>query len=296
LYYYRAFGLAIRSELQLPELIEGRAGKYDVDILFPRPDGSGSPDRLSKTSHRVTDKEDQFSYPGIGSFLIRAGQQILIDPALGVDEGTLRLFLLGQVLGTLAFLRGFLVLHGSAVAIEDRGVAFLGHSGEGKSTMAAAFSDQFSLIADDVLVIRTDEAASLIFPAFPQLKLYSETAASLGFDPEKTAPASPLEEKITPRVPEGFSVEPLPLKRVYVLERGDVIELCPLDRPKAVIALLRYTYTLRSLKAGINQQQHFRQSARLAREVPFRRLIRPHDLKDLPEIVRMVVEDLKEEP
>jgi hypothetical protein len=296
LYHYQAFGLAIRSELKLPELVEGRAGKYNVDIIFSRPDGARPLDRFSETTLRVTNGEAFFSYAGIATFLIRAGNQIVINPAPGVDEGSLRLFLLGNVLGTLAFLRGFLVLHGSAVNVNGRGVAFLGHPGEGKSTMAAAFREKNPLIADDVLVIRTDEAASLVFPAFPQLKLYSETAAALGFDPEESTPRSPLEEKITPRVPEGFSAEPLPLKRVYLLEKGEVIELIPLGRPEAVVALLRYTYTLRSLKAGINQLQHFRQSARLAREVPFRRLIRPHNLKNLPEIVRRLVEDLKEEP
>ncbi len=180
MYYYQAFGLAIRSELQLPELIEGSAGKYDVDILFPRPDEAGTLDRFSETTLRVTDGEAYFSYAGIGSFLIRAGNQILIDPAPGVDEGSLRLFLLGNVLGTLAFLRGFLVLHGSAVAIDGQGVAFLGHSGEGKSTMAAAFSDKYPLIADDVLVIRTDEAVPLICPAFPHLKLLSGNGRLLG--------------------------------------------------------------------------------------------------------------------
>ena len=295
MYYYQAFGLAIRSELHLPELVGGRAGKYDVTIFFSRPAGAGPLDRFSETTLRVTNGEAYFSYAGIGSFFIREGRQILIDPAPGVDEGSLRLFLLGNVLGTLAFLRGFLVLHGSAVAIDGRGVAFLGHSGEGKSTMAAAFSEKNPLIADDVLVIRTDEIAPLICPAFPQLRLYSETAGSLGFEPKKSSPGSPLEEKITPRVPEGFSIEPLPLKRVYLLEKGEVIERLPLSRPEAVIALLRYTYTLRSLKAGVNQRQHFRHSARLAREVPFRRLIRPHDLKDLPEIVRMVIRDLEKE-
>jgi hypothetical protein len=296
LYYYRAFGLAIRSELQLPELIEGRAGKYDVDILFSRPDGVAPPDRFSETTIRVTNGEAYFSYAGIGSFLIRESRKILIDPAPGVDEGSLRLFLLGNVLGTLAFLRGFLVLHGSAVAINGGGVAFLAHSGEGKSTMAAAFGGNYPLIADDVLSIQTHEARPLICPAFPQLKLHSHTAVSLGFNPKKSPPGSPLEEKITPRVSEGFSAKPLPLSRVYLLEKGKAIEIIPLGQPEAVIALLRYSYTPRSLKAGINQRQHFRHSARLAREVPFRRLIRPHDLKDLPEIVRRLVEDLKEEP
>ena len=142
MYYYQAFGLALRSELQLPELVEGRPGKYDVNILFLRPDEAGPLERFSETTIRVTDGEAYFSYAGIGSFFVRSGDQILIDPAPGVDEGSLRLFLLGNVLGTLAFLRGFLVLHGSAVAIDGRGVAFLGHSGEGKSTMAAAFRDK----------------------------------------------------------------------------------------------------------------------------------------------------------
>jgi hypothetical protein len=295
LYYYQAFGLAIRSELHLPELVRGRAGKYDVTILFSRPDGASPLDRFSKTTIRITNEEAFFSYSGIGSFLIRDGNQIVIDPAPEVDEGSFRLFLLGNVLGTAAFLQGFLVLHGSAVAIDGRGVAFLGHSGEGKSTMAAAFCNKYPLIADDVLSIQTLKARPLIYPAFPQLKLHSHTAVSLGFDPKHSIPASPLEEKQTPRVPQGFSVEPLPLKRIYLLEKGEGIELLSVSRPEAVIALLRYTYTLRSLKTGINQRRHFRHSARLAREVPFRRLIRPHDLRDLPVIVRTVVRDMENE-
>jgi hypothetical protein len=120
-------------------------------------------------------------------------------------------------------------------------------------------------------------------------------AAFLGFDKENPPPGNPLEEKSTPRVLEGFSVAPLPLKRVYLLEKGEDIELLPVSRPEKVIALLRFSYTPRSLKAGINQRPHFQHSASLARQVTFRRLIRPHDLKDLPEIVRLVIEDLEAE-
>jgi hypothetical protein len=282
--------------MELPELMECDLGQAEVQIFLAPFAPADTSNQNSETSLWLKKREARLSYPGIGSLLIRAGWEILIDSASGVDAGSLRLFLLGHLLGTLAFLRGFLVLHGSAVAIASRGVAFLGHSGEGKSTMAAAFNEKNPLMADDVLVIRTDEAAPQIFPAFPQLKLYSGTAASLGFDPEKSSPKSPLEEKITPRVLEGFSVEPFPLKRIYLLENGEGIKLIPLGRPEAVIALLLYTYTLRSLKGGANRRQHFKHSARLALEVPFRRLIRPHGLKDLPEIVRMVVRDLEEEP
>ena len=54
-------------------------------------------------------------------------------------ENTLS-YLVGPVLGLLLRLRGVVCLHGSAVAIGDRGIIFVGAEGAGKSTTAAAFA------------------------------------------------------------------------------------------------------------------------------------------------------------
>lgn len=60
----------------------------------------------------------------------------------------------GTLLSLLLFLRGAPVFHGSAVDVDGRAIAFIGHSGQGKTTMATLFcAEGASVITDDVLVI-----------------------------------------------------------------------------------------------------------------------------------------------
>ncbi len=82
--------------------------------------------------------------PNVGSFAVRAGREIVIDPLPCVDERALRLTLLGPALALLLHQRDLFVLASSAVRVQAEdggdgdfyGVAFLGYSGAGKSTTA----------------------------------------------------------------------------------------------------------------------------------------------------------------
>src|SRR3989454_2089338 len=57
-------------------------------------------------------------FPYTTLFRSREGREIVVEPAPGVDAGTLRLFLLGPVRAVLLHQRGFLVLHASAVVLD----------------------------------------------------------------------------------------------------------------------------------------------------------------------------------
>src|SRR5687767_37791 len=88
--------------------------------------------------------------PEVASYRIDA-TSILVSPAPAVPEQNLRLYLLGSAFGALLHQRGLLPLHANAVEIDGKAVAFMGASGEGKSTLAAWFHDRgFNIIADDV--------------------------------------------------------------------------------------------------------------------------------------------------
>src|SRR5207245_7692556 len=70
-------------------------------------------------------------------------------------------YLLGPILGLVLRLRGVTCLHASAVAFGDRSVAFVGQTGAGKSTTAAAFARPACGVISDALVSPVERARSL---------------------------------------------------------------------------------------------------------------------------------------
>lgn len=95
-------------------------------------------------------------------FAIQNGDTIQVSPMAGADEAKIRLFLLGTCMGALLMQRKILPLHGSAIAIDGKAYAFVGHSGAGKSTLASAFINKgFQLLSDDVIAVTL---RNLVFP------------------------------------------------------------------------------------------------------------------------------------
>ncbi|MBK9713270.1 MAG: serine kinase [Kouleothrix sp.] len=238
------------------------------------------------------------SWRGVGSLLVRGGREIVVDPACGVEERVLRLFLLGGALGLLLHQRGLLTLHASSVAVRGAAVVFLGESGEGKSTMAAAMHARgHAVVVDDVVAIDLSGAgAPLVLPAFPQLKLWPEATSLLGDRPEALALLHPEMEKRARPARNGFLRQPLPLAAIYVLAEGPCPEIEPL-RPQAAFAeLLRFSYAVGLLGSTASTPAHFRQCVELAGRAPIFRLRRQRSLLALPKIAQLVEQHLGGNP
>src|SRR6202012_2899502 len=89
------------------------------------------------------------------AFLIRDGREITVDVLPESDPTMVRVVLLGRVIAVVLRQRGWLPLHASGVVIDDECVLFLGATGAGKSTTAAAFYRAGHLVAtDDVGAVR----------------------------------------------------------------------------------------------------------------------------------------------
>ncbi len=263
-----------------------------MDITLGKVDRS-PPEAVGAEGYsEATSEEAYFFWEEVGAFLVRGGREIIVDPAPGVEERVLRLFILGPTLTVLLHQRGWLVLHGSAVAIDGGAVAFLGGSGWGKSTTAAALHARgHAIVADDVTAVRLDTDRPIVSPGFPRLKLWPEAAVTVGDDPRTLPRLHPELEKRARRVTEGFSSASLPLKRIYVLAEGESQRIEPIQPQEALVELVRHSYVSR-LRQAAEAPTHFLQCSRVVKTVPVLSLRRPRYLPALPDLARLVEEDL----
>jgi hypothetical protein len=290
---YQAYGLTLGSELRLDELMPG-SGSIDIYIRhssigrtppFESPRGSMWWNGLS---------EIFVHYPGVATFQMLEGRDIVIEAVPGCDEQLLRQYLLGPILAGSLRQRGWLLLHASAVAINGRVVAFMGASGWGKSTMAAALHKRgHDLVADDYIAVINDAGRGPhAHPGFPQLKLWPQAAASLGEDPEQMPPLHAAEEKRAHHITAGFAQGALPLGRLYVLQEAETISSQRVTGQQAMLEVVRHAYGTRTMHA-LAPADHFRRCAALLQWVPLCQLARPRDLGALTEVAELVEREVQ---
>jgi hypothetical protein len=296
---FSCYGLTIESlHLQMPELSSvDDSRNVDVAIRFGKVERGDLPIDVPKAFRSIDPNTAILYYAEAGTYLVRDGREIVIDPLPEAEEGAIRAYLLGPIMSMVAHQRGLLVLHASAVIVGEAAVAFMGMSGMGKSTIAAAFAARgHAVLSDDVIAISVDPSGrASVSPGSRQLKLSDESAVQLGS--EKSAHSVEIASNFPKR---GWRVagpaidEPIQLKRIYELQDApseeEIINLSP---PDAFAPLLRNSYLLGVLEATGTQKMHFQQVAKVASGlVAVKTLRRRRSLAALPEVVRRVEEDL----
>lgn len=125
---YKAFGLALLSEIPLPELPQVSNYENEVDVKIETADLSQLWGELSSPkSVFVVEKElIMFQIPETATFCIQNGEKIIVSPMKGSDQDKIRLYILGTCMGALLMQRKILPLHGSVIAINGKAYAFVG--------------------------------------------------------------------------------------------------------------------------------------------------------------------------
>jgi hypothetical protein len=290
---YSAYGLCIKSEIPLPELVPSDKPAGDVAIRIGKLDHfPAKPIQKNGCWCHVTLKEIFFYWEQVGKFSVRNGKEITVDPWPVVEHKIIRLLLLGTVLGALLQQRKSVVLHAGAVGLNGSSIAFLGDKGTGKSSMVAAFiAKGYHILADDLVAIQSGGKGKLItFPAFPQLKLWPDTLSFMGDDLEKWHRLHPDVEKRVRLIDDVFQTAPVLLKGIYVLKEGATLEIQSIPRREAFIELLRHLYFAKYLKVPDFISTYFDKVAFITKNISVHRLIRPKSLSLLPEAVELVHE------
>ena len=313
---YAAFGLSVDSELTLPPLRsppDGGTGDPDVTVTCGPVTGPTA-DRGNNRHRYVDDDEFSLSY-GVCDATVRDGTDIHVDPAPGAPVAALRRLVVGPLFNYLLHQRGHLVIHASTVRIGDGAVAFVGDSGDGKSTTATAFlAAGHRVLSDDVAAISLDGGAPTVQPGYPAVKLAPDALEALtppGPDPADADSDGSIDvpaatDALAPvldggadrprrfhRVSDDWEPTPVPLAGVYLLEDGRNVEVLSLPPGRQCMALVEGTYTRGAFGLSGAAPTNFARCGSVADAVPVRRLRRPRQLGALPDLVDAVVRDLQ---
>lgn len=299
-YRYKVFGLHIISDIQLPELLIDTEGdnSSQVNISLGKTPTSISEPVQKTESYQIAENQFLFQVPGVGCYYVAKGNTIVVQPAEQADERFVRLFLLGSAFGALLMQRGCFPIHGSAVVINEGCVVFTGVSGAGKSSLLAAFREQgYSFLTDDVAAVTLDaDGVPWIQPAYPQQKLWRDSADALGVNTASLAPVyiGINKDKFTVQVCDKFWKSPMPLIAVYELEAGQTqnVTIKSLYGSDKLSVLISHTYRPWFVEGLGLKAAHFRQCTALGKGVAVSKLTRPKGVFSLEEQVRLVKQDL----
>jgi hypothetical protein len=267
---YSLFGLHVRSDLPLPELLAAPpGGQPDVTIRIGEVPAGADPG----PGLQATDQGAVLTIDGIARYAIADGAHITIDREPNVPDANVRLYLLGSAMGVLLHQRGLLPLHANAVEIGGKALAFMGASGSGKSTLAAWFHDHgYRIIADDVCAVRFDGERPFVAPGMPRLRLWKEALERSGRQTSNHSRSYVGDDdwdKFDVTLPHGTAVRSeVELAGVYVLGEGDTPGIDALQGVEAAEAVFAHTYRGAFVQMVDGSREHWSACVRLVKSTP----------------------------
>ena len=244
----------------------------------------------------ITADEYHFHVPEAGDYRVCGGREIIVAPAPTAGKREVRLFLLGSAWGALSYQRGILALHASAVYSNNGAVIFCGHTGSGKSTVAAWLIDRggYRFTGDDLCCLEiSDDGHPLVYPTAPRLKLWQEALIQFGISEKELERDHFRQEKYHVALPAEETRQFLPLTGICLLGWGET----RLTRLTGISALRRFvaaaTYRGYLLEPMGQIAAHWERCIELVKRVPVWEFQRPKDWSEMERAMNLLLTDMR---
>ena len=172
---YKIYDLNIKSDLIIEDFYDVlfiKSNKYDVevknkkfDFLKIKPKKNCNFDVFSSKNYTEIYKKS------VGKFKIKNGKEISYEPHKNIKEPNLIAYLFSNVFSYLLYQRGNIVLHASAIEINEKAYFFSGRSGVGKSSLLNKLLSSGNHLTEDTCCFEKTNEGFSILPSLPYLKL-----------------------------------------------------------------------------------------------------------------------------
>ncbi len=293
---YRLFGLIVNSEIEFPELLEAQ-GEADVHIRLFDLSRNSTCEGGSESSWSADSESFFLNIKDTGKYLVRQGRVIEVEPAASVQPGNLRVFILGTCMGVLLHQRGVLPIHASGISTKHGCVMFSGVSGIGKSTLAMAFHKRgYNIVTDDICAISLDKKGkAVVSPAYPQVKIKSESASLIGISTQGLLPVSADLDKFRLPVKEDFQHVEIPIHKIYFLGESELPKTVfrQMHGKEKLISLLENTYRRELLGKLAQTEGHFQVCQSVGRQLTAMSLVRQRNTALFNSLINDIENDFR---
>lgn len=280
MHYYSIFNLTFRSDFYFPELIAINPSPATFDFEMTKGGGCAS---VTRKMQKGDSHHFHICIPHVGEFEVCDGTKIIYHFEKTLSPEVKRLYLLGSCVGALLQQRGYLVLHGNAISFNNKdAVIYIGHSGDGKSTMAARhYLQGATVLADDVCAITFKDNQAIIHSSYPQIKLWGDSAELLNIDKTtlseiRQVGSDIIRKKYALSIKARYLHHSLPISTIYELKKeGGIKNISGAEKIKT---LYTHSYRYRFLETMGITTSYIEKLIILAKQIPLVQLNRTLDV------------------
>jgi len=298
MFSYWAYGLAIQSELEFPEMYPYAVTRADVIIKFgDAPQALSGAEVVAKEKFFISPTEYLIHLP-ICSYYVQHGNSITIDLKANADMPSVRLFLLTNAMAALLHQRNKVALHAGAIQTDKGLVVICGESGAGKSTTISALQQRgYKIFVDDVLVLEKKEEVVVGVAAYPTLKLWDDTIKKL--DLGIITKEQKLRESVNKyRVSfqEDFTTALIPVHKIIYLRKEDAdtkLSTANKQGMEAFQILFSQLYRTSMITSAQRQTLLFERLNHVLNQAPLIEIIRPEGGNTIEELAQLIEREIQ---
>lgn len=302
MYYYKIYGLHIKTDYLLEEALEipqVPEDKVDVEIV------QGEIDERLTTETELDDKNAGgyvYRYEstrgwvrsrGQGCFVMEQGSKIIYQLKDNYDPLMVNQAFLCIAIPVLMIQRGEVAMHGSGILWGKEAIIISGVSGAGKSTLAAELLASGGIfMADDTVALQLKEGKVFAQGAYPQQKICTDALKNLQSLKADMIllPPDGEKEKYAVRLKEGFCMEEKELNALFIIQAAEVeeVDLKEVTGSEKIKYLLNNLYKYKTyIELGMSAEV-FKKCIEIANKVKIYIISRPKQGMTVAEQVKKI--------
>lgn len=286
--YYALYDLTIDSELPLAAPQSAPPTDNPITISYGRVSKEGLQHPLNLGSIYQSNRTDFWiNIKSIARFQISRGEHITIDPVDGIDEDSIRAFLLNTCFEVLLRQRQMMIIQGYAIHIDKRCVVVTSGMGAGASLLQGLLYKRGHSFAGGNFVALNPQGN--VVPGSPQIEFWPGVTKALQLDSQALKTIRPNVSQYIIPLAQQHHAQSSPLQCIYTLrmhQRPDIIFSNKPDAEK--LPFLRQQAKL-SVSADLwNDDPILEQNQHMLEQLPMMDIYVPASGLKLPELANAI--------